>query len=530
MMDAGNQRAEETAVRGTAGRADTTTGADAEGSIRHEARSDVQQGGGERIENAASVVIGVNDVTGGPDRAKDDDWHRSGVRSDVTTAVDSDGGGSDRSAKDGRYRVEVHSEGSEAMNDDDGGSHRAAQESQYRGGVRSEGSWAMDGGAGRAASAASEARRIGDHTASGRAETDSAESRGPERVTPADSERGGVHASSSPGDSGHPGDPDEPDFPGDPAPVGYSVAVEKYLDAASLSDGSRRVYRIALNTWAWLLVERTPPRGRERRGVVEPMVPLAVLDGADAAGRLWSAVRVRADEVDARTLERELSTLRGAVSWWYRRGWLGSDHAGALRPDVVAPRFPAVRLTRAQVRSVFGLRAGLREQTLWHMVYDGAGQIWQILELDVGDLDETRTGTHARTAHAVRVRARAGASAAGSAAGASAGAGGGAGTNSIEALRWRAETAELVRMLVAGRATGPVFLTDRKAAPDTPGRDRCPITGRGRLSYRRAAEIFTTATRPLDLAGRGWTLGQLRAAGPATQGHRVAGERVSGLS
>ena len=67
MMDAGNQRAEETAVRGTAGRADTTTGADAEGSIRHEARSDVQQGGGERIENSASVVIGVNDVTGEPD-------------------------------------------------------------------------------------------------------------------------------------------------------------------------------------------------------------------------------------------------------------------------------------------------------------------------------------------------------------------------------------------------------------------------------------------------------------------------------
>jgi integrase/recombinase XerD len=33
------------------------------------------------------------------------------------------------------------------------------------------------------------------------------------------------------------------------------------------------------------------------------------------------------------------------------------------------------------------------------------------------------------------------------------------------------------------------------------------------MSYRRAAEIFTAATRPLDPAGRGWTLRQLRRAG-----------------
>ena len=328
--------------------------------------------------------------------------------------------------------------------------------------------------------------------------------------------------------------------PTDPPPVGYSVAVEKYLDAASLSDGSRRVYRIALNTWAWLLVERTPPAGRARRGVVEPIVPLSVLDGGDAAARLWAAVRMRADEVDARTLERELSTLRGAVSWWHGHGWLGTDHAAELRPDALAPRFPASRLTRAQVRGVFGLRAGLREQTLWHLVHDGAGQIWQILGLDVGDLDETRTGTRAMPggARADRVRTRTAAAGTrrrnGRAADQTGGAAGTAGATGAaditQPLRWRAESAELVRLLVAGRATGPVFLTDRRASVGTPARDRCPITGRGRLSYRRAAEIFTAATRPLDASGRGWTLGQLRAAGPAAQGHRVAGERVSGLS
>jgi hypothetical protein len=37
----------------------------------------------------------------------------------------------------------------------------------------------------------------------------------------------------------------------------------------------------------------------------------------------------------------------------------------------------------------------------------------------------------------------------------------------------------------------------------------CPVTGRARMSYRRAVEIFTAATRPLDPSGRGWTLHQL---------------------
>jgi integrase/recombinase XerD len=31
------------------------------------------------------------------------------------------------------------------------------------------------------------------------------------------------------------------------------------------------------------------------------------------------------------------------------------------------------------------------------------------------------------------------------------------------------------------------------------------------MSYRRAAEIFTAHTRPLDPAGHGWTLHQLSA-------------------
>jgi integrase/recombinase XerD len=80
---------------------------------------------------------------------------------------------------------------------------------------------------------------------------------------------------------------------------------------------------------------------------------------------------------------------------------------------------------------------------------------------------------------------------------------------------WRAETADLLSWLLAGRRTGPLFLTGRKAPPGVPAADECPVTGRARMSYRRAAEIFTGMTRVLHPSGRGWTLHQLSAAGGA---------------
>ena len=82
-------------------------------------------------------------------------------------------------------------------------------------------------------------------------------------------------------------------------------------------------------------------------------------------------------------------------------------------------------------------------------------------------------------------------------------------------IHWRDSTSQLLRLLVAGRSDGPVFLTDRRARTRAAAADLCPFTGRARISYRRAAEIFTGVTRSLDPAGRGWTLGQLRQAGQA---------------
>lgn len=286
---------------------------------------------------------------------------------------------------------------------------------------------------------------------------------------------------------------------GEPAaPVEYSVAVERFLDAARLGAPSLRVYRIALHTWGWLLVDRLPPGGTERRGAFAPIVPLARLDGPAAARRLAEAVARRSAAVDPRTLRREVSILRRAVSWWAARGWLEpcaldgvrvpeAAGAGPGASDLALP--PARALSPEQVGALFSLRSTVRERTCWNLVYEGAAPIERVLALDIGHLD------------LVRRRTRRGA---------------GGGPDAGSPLAWGAETARLLPLLLAGRYAGPVFLTDRRAPPGTAAGDRCPATGRARLSYRRAAEVFQEATRPLDgAAGHGWTLRQLRLAGKA---------------
>ena len=88
------------------------------------------------------------------------------------------------------------------------------------------------------------------------------------------------------------------------APVEYAVAVDRYLADATLGDASRRVYRISLTGWAWALVGQRAPRGTGRRGAAPPVVPLALLDGAEAGHRLAAALADRGAQADPRTVSR----------------------------------------------------------------------------------------------------------------------------------------------------------------------------------------------------------------------------------
>ena len=246
-------------------------------------------------------------------------------------------------------------------------------------------------------------------------------------------------------------------------PVEYAVAVDRFVASAALGAGSRRVYRIALTTWAWALVERTPPAGASRRNAAPPTVPLALLDTAHAEVRLRTAFAVRSAAVGARTANRELSILAAAVTWWRARGWLTCDPtAGLRRLPVAAAPDAGSRLDANQGRAVLQLPAPLRETAFWHLLYESSATIERVLALDVDDLDLPRRRTRER--------------------------------RDIP-LRWGDGSARLLPLLTLGRVNGPLFATPR-----------------GRLSYRRAAEVFTAATSPLDPRGRGWTLHQLAAA------------------
>ena len=269
------------------------------------------------------------------------------------------------------------------------------------------------------------------------------------------------------------------------APVEYAVAVERFLAQASLSPASRRVYRISLAGWAWALVGQPPPAGSQRRGARPPVVPLALLDRGDAPAKLAAAVTLRAGHADTRTVNREISALRSAAGWWLDMGWIGRDPTAGLRHRTTsAAARPA--LSDRQAAAVFGLPAGLREQALWRLLRDTGSPADEILALDVTAVDLARR--RARSPAPTPTPALAWG----------------------PALAWAPATSQLLDWLLAGRPYGPVFLTDRRAPAGAPAADVCPVTGRARMSYRRAAEIFTTRTPPHDPAGHGWTLHQLR--------------------
>jgi integrase/recombinase XerD len=266
------------------------------------------------------------------------------------------------------------------------------------------------------------------------------------------------------------------------APVEYAVAVDRYLASAELSPASLRIYRISLTSWAWPLVGMLAPVGKSRRGAVPPVVTLASLEAHGARVRLAAAIAERASMTDDRTVSRELSALRSAVGWWQDQGWISGDPTVGLRHAWSGVQaLPPLNVQ--QLAALWRSEASLREHAFWHLLHDSAWPAPAVLALDASDLDLERC----------RPRA--------------------VGSRGSEA--WSAGTSDLLAWLLAGRRHGPVFLTDRRAPAQVAGRDVCPLTGRARMSYRRAAEIFTGHTAELDPAGRGWTLHQLRRPGQA---------------
>jgi integrase len=104
------------------------------------------------------------------------------------------------------------------------------------------------------------------------------------------------------------------------------------------------------------------------------------------------------------------------------------------------------------------------------MLYETAARAAEVLALDVEDLDLRN--------RCAKVRRKG---------------------NAADVIVWQTATARLLPRLLRDR----MFLTNRRARVELPPFDLDLASGRARLSYRRAAELFEQATG-------GWTLHQLR--------------------
>ena len=178
------------------------------------------------------------------------------------------------------------------------------------------------------------------------------------------------------------------------------------------------------------------------------------------------------------TFNVRLAALRGACEYWRKQEWLVGDPLVRLVPRKVPPDHSRA-MTRDEVTQLLAADVPLRERVLWTMLYETAARADELLMLDIQDLDmANRCGTVTRKGGARDV------------------------------VAWQTGTARLLPRLLAGRKKGPVFLTDRKAKPGVAVDDIDPSMLCGRLSYRRAAELFERHTSEFN---RGpFTLHQLR--------------------
>lgn len=204
---------------------------------------------------------------------------------------------------------------------------------------------------------------------------------------------------------------------------------------------------------------------------------LDVLEGEQAADRVAAWFADRWGSSSANTVNARLRALGSACSWWSKQNWLASDPLRRLASRPVPPDRTRA-LSRAVVQELLGREGvALRERVLWRLLYESAARAGEVLALDVGDLDLAN--------RRARVRRKGGA---------------------VDTITWQTPTARLLPRLLDGRRSGPLFVTDRRAKGQAlgqvPGQDLAP-DGRGRLSYRRAEELFVAASG-------GSTLHQLR--------------------
>jgi site-specific recombinase XerD len=113
---------------------------------------------------------------------------------------------------------------------------------------------------------------------------------------------------------------------------------------------------------------------------------VAALDTPAGAAALQTAFLNAYGGLAAATRARHLAALRSALAWWRTVGWLVGDPTGGwARPKISRDHSRA--LTSEQISALWRLDVGIRDKTLWRLLYETAARANEILTLDVTDLD-----------------------------------------------------------------------------------------------------------------------------------------------
>jgi integrase/recombinase XerD len=257
-----------------------------------------------------------------------------------------------------------------------------------------------------------------------------------------------------------------------------------------IAKSSGRIYRISLTTWGWMFAGAPAPTGPARRGAKPPLYPIAAIDDPVLPEVLAELAAARADEMDADTVNRELSIARMAIGWRQRQDWIEGDPTIGIEPRPALPDRTKA-LAENQIAALWRLDVALREKTQWKMLYESAARADEVLCLNVEDLyPQDKRG---------KATAKGGAT---------------------EWIHWQSGTAQLLPRLIGRRTRGLLFLTDRKAPAGTPT-STCarrpagpgsPTDGPKRSSRRTPGCSPTRSPHPRT--SRTWTAG--RSTGSAT--------------
>jgi integrase len=242
------------------------------------------------------------------------------------------------------------------------------------------------------------------------------------------------------------------------AAVPLGDAIGAYLSTLNHpeSQGTRRAYGSTLRS---LVAEF---------GDAEPLADLC----GPAGGRRMAEWFTRTwGERQPATWNRNLDALRSAGHFWHEQGWMPDDDlVRSISRRSKAPDRTRAR-SKAEVEELLTREdISIRERVLWRLLYETAARSAEVLRLNVEDLDLAN--------RRAKVKRKGGA---------------------VDIIVWQTGTARLLPRLLKGRTSGPLFLTDRKARVQLAPGDVDQASGKARLSYRRAEEIFGEVTGGLTL-------------------------------